>query len=131
MAYRGKTGVFFRPTPSMERLDRKVSVLGTDAFRKIAALEHQIGDLNGFMETMKYHMLEMQQTLVLKDVQQPRASTQILDSPPSPKRAASATERKTIASRASRKAQKVRKGSSQPPQSSHRMVLRSRSKRDT
>lgn len=131
MTYRVRTGGLFRPTVSMERLDRKVNVLGTDAFKKIAALDQKIGDLHGFMETMKYHMLEIQQTLVLKDVQQPRAAPQILESPPSPKRTASATDRKPIASRASRKTQKVRKESSQPPQSFHRMVLRSRSKRDT
>ncbi|KAL9031198.1 MAG: hypothetical protein Q9196_000762 [Gyalolechia fulgens] len=131
MAYRHKTGGFFRPIQSMERLDRKVNVLGTDAFKKIAALEQKIADLHGFMERMKYHMLEMQQTLVLKDVRQPRAATQRLELPPRSKCAASAIEREIVAFRASRKTQKVRKRSNPPPQSCHRMELRSRSKRDT
>lgn len=140
MAYRSKTGILFRPTSSMERLDRKVSVLGTDAFRKIATLEHKLSDLNGFMETIKFHMLEMQQTLALKDAQappaaqildlppRPKPAAQIMDLPPSPKPVASTTKGRTAAPPSSRRTPKVRKESTER---SHRMVLRSRSKRDT
>lgn len=131
MAYRSKTGILFQPTPSIELLDRKVSVLGTDAFRKIAALEDKIVDLNDLIETMNNNMLEIQQTILSKDVQKSQAVTQVLDLSPNPKGAAPTTEAAIIASRPSRKGQRVRKRSSQPPQRSHRMVLRSRSKRDT
>ncbi|KAL8764068.1 MAG: hypothetical protein Q9184_000279 [Pyrenodesmia sp. 2 TL-2023] len=122
MAYRGKARTLFRPTSSIETLDRKVKILGTDAFRKIAALENQVGDMHVFIETLKHHVLELRQQSLVKDIQ--KAATQVLDPLPNPKRAAPTMEEATIASDPSPAAQRVRKKRpSHPPQNFHRMSV--------